>query len=492
MDVGRLLRLALLYANDEPKTAWKYLGEAYAKDPQNPDIRSYRAKLLETVGKNNQAHQEYLAAVKLQPSNLFLKEQLAEFYLRKKQYPMALQVYEENLSPPSLDTIWMKAWFWNRVTHPINFDWNKAAIPQGALDDLVTYAIQLKPGVFWDRQKFDRVKNGKFYLKNQQEIYWLRLLQDLKEGNENNAVSLLKYNPFHSTSWDPALENALKRILAYRKTGFFDVEEANIPNDHLDPHAHDVDLPPFFQEIEELANLSHANVLRHKVPDDLHELLISKEVFAVAFLSAGWLEAGLNLRALTHIPEQLPEWVSVMEAKALEQNRSFLEALEYAEVQPHTPALTLFAAELLISGGDALRALEKLKGLVKLESDIGYRAAWLSSLIYLENNDYNNARTVIYAQPLLVNDQLGQETLAQIAHEEGDHELAGRLYVSLEDKSSQKARELTEQLIQDYPDDPMLKDNLLKIEKAARKSRNAPMNHAKGTVLRSLKPKKRS
>ena len=51
----RLIHLALLNVFENPKAAWDYLTAAYNKDPENPEIHSYRAKLLETVGKNNLA-----------------------------------------------------------------------------------------------------------------------------------------------------------------------------------------------------------------------------------------------------------------------------------------------------------------------------------------------------------------------------------------------------------------------------------------------------
>ncbi|HEY4831626.1 MAG TPA: hypothetical protein VIH61_03600, partial [Waddliaceae bacterium] len=486
-DVSRLVRLALLYSNEDPKIAWKYLGEAYSKDPQSPDIRSYRAKLLESVGKNTLAHQEYQAASRLQPENLFLKEQLAEFYLRKRQYPLAVQTWKDSLKPPSLDTLWVKALFWNRVAIPITFDWERTAIPQGKLERLITYLINLEPGEFWNPGKFERLANGKFYLKSQQETFWLRLIQAFKQGNEKEAFGLLRYNPFHPIVWTPELELALKRILTYRKTGFFKVDEAPVPkliNESPQPN----ELPLFFKQLEELANLPGNEILKEKIPEDLHELLTSKEVFAIAFLVAGWTEAGLHLHSLAIIPSQFPGWVAPTVTQALRQNRTVVQALEFASLQKPTPELTLLEAEIMVAGGDTNAAIEKLHKLSKLDTDIGYRSAWLASLLYIERKDYDNARLTVFTQPRLINDLLGQETLARIAHLEGNGELADRLYTAIEKKSSEarsylakrafaeknwnKAKELTEQLIQDYPDNPMLKDNLQKILMEQRNAQN--------------------
>lgn len=488
-DVGRLVRLALLYTNQDPKISWRYLGEAYSKDPQNPDIRSYRGRLLESVGKNSLAHREYQAASSLQPENLFLKEQLAEFYLRKKQFPLAIQTWKDSLKPPSLDTIWIKALFWNKVAIPITFDWERSALPQGRLEGMITYLINLEPSSFWNEQKFDRLTNGKSYLKSQQETFWLRLLQAFKDGDEKTAYSLLKYNPFHPVVWDPELELALKRILAYRKTGFFEVEESSLPQMNFDqPPMHLADAPPFFKQLEELANLPESEILKQAIPQDLHELLMSKDVFAIAFLVAGWTEAGLQLSTLPVIPSQFPDWVAYVITQGIKQNRTVVQALEFAGLQKPTPQLNLLEAEMMISGGDADSAMDKLTKLSKDDSDFGYRAAWLASQLFMERKDFENARLSIYSQPKLVNDLLGQETLARIAHLEGDTELADRLYTGIEKQSSEarsylakkafadknwkKAMELTDQLIQDYPENQTLKENLKRIADEQSKEKN--------------------
>ncbi len=50
-DVGRLIRLALLEVQDNPRVSWEYLTDAYNRDPNNVNVRSYRARLLEAVDK---------------------------------------------------------------------------------------------------------------------------------------------------------------------------------------------------------------------------------------------------------------------------------------------------------------------------------------------------------------------------------------------------------------------------------------------------------
>ena len=170
-DTQRLIRLGLLYIFEQPKMAWDYFTQAYNKDPENPEIRSYRAKLLETVGKNSLALTEYLGAIHIDPKNLYLKDQLADFYLRQKQYAQALQVLSENLNPPSLDFVWIKALFWNRVVLPIKFDWNAVKPPQAKATPYIDYLLELKPGQFWDATAFEQLPNANQYLKTQQTTF---------------------------------------------------------------------------------------------------------------------------------------------------------------------------------------------------------------------------------------------------------------------------------------------------------------------------------
>ncbi len=473
-DVGRLVRLALLFANEDPKQSWTYLGEAYSKDPQNPDVRSYRARLLESVGKNSLAHKEYQSASRLDQKNLFLKEQLADFYLRQKQYLLALDLWKENLTAPSLDSFWVKAQFWNRTVKPINFKWNDTPIPQGRLDPLIQFLIQLKPDEFWNQSAFEHVTNGKYFLRNQQETFWLRLIDFLKKNSESDAYKLLKYNPFTSTSWYPELEIALKRTMNYRQNGSLKLDTADMPPETLSSVLPKEAVHPFFIQLEELAASGDL-----EVPKDVQELLKSKEAFSAIFLAAGWTEAGLALHSTPVIPNEFPDWVASTLTQALQQNRSVVEAMEFASIQKPTPELSLQIAELLIAGGNADAALEKLNKLATQESAIGYRSAWLASLLLIDKKDYEHAKTVINLQPRLVHDVLGQETLARIAYLEGNTELADKLYGALEktspearsylarkafnEKKWKRARELTELLIVDYPENPMLKENLKKI-----------------------------
>jgi Tfp pilus assembly protein PilF len=483
-DTARLIRLALLHIFEQPKEAWDYLTLAYSKDPENPEIRSYRAKLLETVGKNSLALSEYLAAVHIDPKNLYLKDQLAEFYLRNKQYPQALKIWVENLAPPSLDFFWIKALFWSKVIGPVEFDWESAQPPPGRQEPFIRYLLDLEPGEFWNSKAFDKLENSQQYLKNQQVTFWLRLLQALKDKKEKEAQDLLQYNPFSSVSWNPPLESALKKVVQYRKTEKFNPEAQNpfetsfktSAGQNPEPPAKD---PFFYSQLNFYAYNEGSDKPEHVLPEQLKELITGEDAYSVVLLSAGWPEAALQLNSLQVIPSSYPDWVANDLTQAIRLNRGTKAALDFAMQQPQTPTLSMLIGELFIAQGNQDEALDYLLKLVKEDSDIGFRSAWLASLIYIERGQYAEAKTIIRAQPRLAKDILGQETLARIALLEGDSAQADRLYSALEKSSAEaksylarkafaeknwnRARELTEALLKQFPTNALLHDNLKKI-----------------------------
>ncbi len=392
-DVNRLIKLAALKANENQKEAWGYLTDAYNKDPKNVDIRSYRAHLLENGGKYDQAILEYKAAADLLPNNLYLKDQLAEFYVRRKDFPSALNIWKSNLS--NLDIIWVKAFFWNKVIQPIQFDWSTAKIPSGSLQSLIAYYTHLNPDQYWDNAAFSKIEGATELLKSQQSTFWLRLLQDLKNHDEKEARNLLVYNPFATSSWAPELETALLYTLNYRKDGVFlpDTEQKVVVSDVTSD-------PIMTKEGRKLVTQLNNYVTEWKeknkeivISKNLSDLLKSNEIFTALFISADWSEAALQFNSLEVIPPQYPQWISAGIVQALARNRGVQQALDFAAKQTTTSLGVL---------NDAI-----------------------------EN-----------------------------ASPEARSYMAKKAYT---DKNWPKARELTERLIKDYPDNQQLKENLKKI-----------------------------
>lgn len=515
-DVGRLVQLGFLVVNQDPQGAWNYFTEALQKDPQNPIIRLYRARLLEAAGKTSLALSEYISAAQTMPSNLSLRDQVAEFLLRYKQYISALQVWQESLPAPSADYIWIKAWFWSHVTTPIKFDWKSQPIPEGTLKPLLEYLVNLPQGTYWDQRAFEKIPNSNNYLRTQQITFWLRLIQDLKDGNEAGAAELLKVNPFKSVSWNPELELALKRILAYRATGSLQVEQA--PSSPTSPKLIEqpkqqfsqpnIEVKPWqsnlYNQLNDLAQASALETKKKEMPPDIKALLLSKEAFAGAFLTAGWFEAALAMHAMPIIPNEFPEWVAFGLTQAMRLNRPTDEALQFITKQKYSDALQLIAGELLIVRHENDAAIDKIQPLTKLHNDVGYRASWLLSLLYIDKKEYDKAKAAIEAQPQLAKDVLGQETLARIALLSGNTALADTLYSQLESKSAEaksylarkafmnkdykKAKELTQQLLIEYPTNLLVRQNMIKILEEEKKAQQGTPENLKNQMESSETP----
>ncbi len=497
-ETSRLLHLAWLTVTVNPQQAWDYLTEAHTKDPKNPAIRIYRARLLEAAGKTALALSEYIAAVQTAPNNLALRDQVGDFFRRYHQYAQAVNVWTESLTKkPESEFLWIKAWFWNKVASPLpKFDWAGSLPPEGPLKPLLSYDVKLSPAQYWDESAFEKIPNYMSFLRDQQSTFWLRLIQALKDKNEKAALELLKFNAFQKTSWDSDLETALKWILTYRATNSFKLEtvkseSTNNPQKIIKgPESAILAKPAFFTQIETLADQAERDPSKPlELPNDLKQLILSDEVFAATFLASGWIETALQLHHLAVIPASFPDWVAYGMTQAYRYNRGIQEALSFATQQKQTPLLSLLEAELLIASGSPDAGLDKLQMLATDESDIGLRAAWIISLLYIDKKDFTKARDIINAHPKLAQSLVGKETLARIALLEGNDQLATLLYSAIEKESAEaksflarkafleknwkKARELTEQLLLQYPTNTLVRQNLEKIVQEEQKEKQA-------------------
>lgn len=483
-DIDRLIRLALLNVIDNPQMSWDYLSEAYLLDPNNSDIITYRAKLLESLGKDSLALYEYLAAIQVAPDNLLMRDQLAEYYMRRNNVPMALSVWLETLSKPSLDIIWIKALFWSKVVTPIDFDWSKAVPPSGIAKPFIEYLLKLPKGSFWDQEAFDHLPNGNLYLSNIQYTFWLRLLEALKNNNEREAWNLVQYNPFSQSLFNPQLEKAVRQILSYRMTGSLN-DEVTIIKNQLREGIYTLQNPeliekqPFFDQLKIYAYKELDEGKTFKLPQNIQDLLKSPEAFSAAFFSANWLEAGLELHKMEIMPSSFPAWLNIKIIEALALNRTSQEALAFATKQKKTPEFSLLIGELYFAENKWEEAQSSLAPLTEEDNEIGDRSALLLSQIYVEKKDYAKAKAAIENKPKLAEQVVGKEALARIALLEGNQDLADRIYSQLDeqspeamsylarkayaDKNWKRAQELTEHLLLKFPDSPVLRDNLNRI-----------------------------
>ncbi|TXI37708.1 MAG: hypothetical protein E6Q59_07450 [Nitrosomonas sp.] len=522
-DIPRLVRLALLNVEINPRMSWEYLAEAYQKDPNNPEVRSYRARLLEAVGKTALSLTEYISAAQLAPDNIVMRDQLAEFYRRHGRYKLALKVWESSLGEPLSDFVWIKTWFWSRVAVPVDFKWSDKKAPEGELKPLIDYLLSLESDQYWDASKYESVRDGNRYLQSEQATFWLRLLQALKDNKEDKAWELLEYNHFNSASWNPKLEIMLKRILNYRKNGTIilsdnqlnastsdntsqqkhpsivskatnEESDSRIAADkaqQADSNGQVVEQPhPFFTELQEIATKAKGNPAAATLPPDVQKLLSGKDAFSAALLASGWLEAAIQFNGSKVIPEGYPDWMAYGLAQAYRYNQGSLPALEFATKQIPTPTLNLLIGELLIANGSPDAGLEKLLPLVDLKNDIGFRASWLAALLYAQREQYDKATAMIQGNPRLAADVLGKEALARIALLQGKNDEADKLYSALEadsweaksylarkafnERNWKRAKQLTETLLREFPNNMLLRENYERILEEESKATGQP------------------
>lgn len=476
-ETERLIRLAALNVVEAPQKAWGYLVEASAKDPSNPDLQTFKASLLESANKKDMALKEYISAVKKEPSDPYLKQQLADFYLRAEHYPQALQVLQESLKAPSLDSLWVQALFWSSVVSPFDTTLNVKDIPIGELEPLAAYLQALPTGIYWNAEAFARLPDAAKYLASRQETFWLRLLAALKTGNYNEALQLMNVNPFQSDLWAPLLSRSLKTILNYQNLyKFSKLGLAAIPQTApIDAEAFSSD-QKFLETLASLSDLPPQSILLNP---EMRDFVLSKEVFAAIFLANGWEEAGIQLHVLSIIPESYPKWIAYAVTKALHNNRSDEAALAFAKQQTPSNELTLLTAELALADGRRQEAFNLLANIYKQKDAAGNKAALLIAPLFLDQSNTKGAKEAILGHSDLSNNVQARELLARAFLKEGEQETAYRLYLSIENYSSEaksylvrkafidkdwpNAKKLTEELIENHPDNTVLRENLKKI-----------------------------
>lgn len=471
-ETNRLVRLAALHVIENPEQTWSYLAEASLKDPHNADLHTFKASLLESHHKVEEAEKEYLIAVKKQPNDPYLKEQLGDFYLREAQYIKALEMFSHAMKEsPSIGSVWIKAIFWTHVTAKMALPTGSVIIPSDSLQPLVSYLHSLPAETFWDAQKFDDLPGKDHFLSTYQELFWLRLLGALKDNDEALARQILEQDSFKSLSWAPELEISLKALLDYRFAAGNSFVDVNISE-----KASQIDIETNLSDEEKFLAL-----LSFSIPSELREQLLAPEAVALPFLAFGWNEAALQLHTPSKISSQSPEWVICCFTEALAANRGKEAAIAFAVNHPPFPRKTLSVARLMLSSGDKQGAFELLNLIYQDKNSVSSEATLLITPIFLANNDPKAAKAAILNQPSLVDKIEARELLARAFFLDGDGETAYRLYLSLEPHSSeaksflarkafsdgdwQRARQLTKELLEIYPNSIALKENLKSISR---------------------------
>lgn len=494
-DIPRLIRLAMLLSQQDVEKAWSVMEEAYQLDPSDSRVRTLRGNILEAVGKVRLARVEYMAAFMSDSQDPAARDQLGEFYRRHRDYVLAIATWGGGLEQEGTDFLWSKTWFWNRVVQSLEFDWASKESPQGRLKPFVDYLKQLPQGQFWNESQFAQLPESPLYSRSRQEVYWLRLMDDLKNGREQDALQRLESNQFVAQSWYPRLEETLKQVLYYRKDGTLPLpspsvsqlnNEGEIKNQLSVPDVIVQD-NPFFLQIDAMAALSREE-RKEQMAVELDALLKSDEVFSLVMIAAGWREAGIQLLNTEVLSESHPGWSTYMIGQALQINRGSAEALLFVAKQHKEPIVRLLEGELLIQTGNVDAGVAQLNLLLNDSSAVGFRAALILGNLYTEQKNFEKARSAWEANERLQEHPMGTELLARINYLEGDVEKADELFRSIQEQSFlaksylakrafdsenyEQAKVLTLQLLKERPDMLQLRANLKLIEdvKSGKKS----------------------
>jgi len=472
-ETERLTRLAALNVSDHPEISWDNLDEASAKDPKNTDIHIYKAGLLETADKGDLAIKEYQIALQKDANSSFLKEQLGEFYLRSGEYEQALKVFQDALTTSPTDAIYLKTVFLSRIVHPIKLKLNPALIPSGTLSPLATYINTLPPDSFWNEAAFAQLPEHVSYLANNQETFWLELLNALANQNEQKALQILDKNSFKTNSWAPELEANLKFILTFRQSAQRNPNNFTYPQYPVENAI--ATEKEYLDTINALSSLPEDKLIT-SISLDLYDILVSKIALTLPFLNVGWEKVAVQFNSLSVVPEKFPSWIAYKLTEAIADIDGNKTALAFATKQTSSPELSLVIGRIMIEDKRPQDAFNILSTIYKNKNEIGSQASLLIAPLFLTQNNPKAAKEAILSHQDLANNIQAREILARAFFQEGDAEVTYRIYQSLEpysteaksflahqafvDRNWKLAGILTEELLKIYPNSSVLKENL--------------------------------
>jgi tetratricopeptide (TPR) repeat protein len=304
-------------------------------------------------------------------------------------------------------------------------------------------------------------------------------------GQHKKAHELMAFNSFRNVSWRPDIELALLTALHYENYDEYPINDAlksdllhNTNGAHYNfspPHQLFKLLGSLFQDSK--TKLSEADVL----------LLKSDYIYPLIFLTAGWHEAGLELKDPGVIPANLPSWVPFTYTQSIKVLKGNQAALDFALKQTRTPELTLLIGEMQIALGQDNEGVQELESLSKEETPVGFKAAWSLAVLAIEKNELEKAQSLINENAQLKNHPVGKELLAQIYLKQGKKDEARSIYREIEDKSYEaksyqasayleegnleKAKTLYEALLREFPGNPDFQANYQLILKELQKEK---------------------
>lgn len=446
-EADRLARLAILEAGDR-RAAWERLAGAYAADPGKMEVRTFSANLLEEAGNSDLARREYIAAVVSDPANPRARDNLAEFYLREGLPALAVSTWAEAPAAPESGPLYFKAWFWNRVGFG-------SADLAGLADRsaLVGRLDVLPAGHFWD-ESLDPLMKEAPAIAGREEIFWLRLLESIKDGRDFASSKIIASGPPSKETSHPFLLDALAYVID-RRMGMQGTRAFAVPASRAGGH-------PFW-----------AWLAAGPSPEELSASWVLPTLLAVS----GWPGAAADL---VNGVEGAPPWAVfalAQSARAAGRGNVVRTLTDGAA----SPELRLLAAEQAWADGreaDGRRALEELAA----DPSVGARAGMLLAVYYLEKGDASAAKALLTGPSPFAGTLSGKEFLARAHLLAGQESEAKAVYESICDESDDakiylskvafqsgdldRAESLTRALAGAHPNEPAFVANLDKISAA--------------------------
>lgn len=463
-DTGRQLRLAML----APTTleAWEALNRAASTDPRNPDVRSFRAQILERLGAVEAARVEYVAALVANPEDSVRRDQLAQFYLRHGGTAQALQTWRDGLTPTAPDFLWLRVLLWQRL-----YGGDATAVPappRGGWMALIEALRELPPDRFWSATAIDDPLQSR-RAAERPEVELLRLLEHLRDGREDEALIEAGALDAATAGLDPVGVTALQAVLRWRATELVP-SWGYLPTELPGQEEHVL--------IEQLRQWPGQGL-----PPETEAVLRGPAAWPALLLAAGWPQGALIMagEGIQKPVTEVPAWYHYGLASALRQNRGGAAAAVYLAAAPAEPVLQLLAAEIAWTGGEPA-AKEQLARWAAQADDIGYRSAWLLAMDALDREEGTAAQAWIEGNPALARSLIGREMLARVAVLLNQPDRVAEIYTELGPRSLEagmylarlafqagdwaRARELTEELLAAFPEQIELRRNLESIAAA--------------------------
>ena len=469
-DGGRQLRLAMLDAAADPEVALERIDAFLLTAPRHGDGHLMRAQLLEGLERLPDARVAYVTALAAMPENPFYRYELASFYRRRGNLEFALRTWQESLELATPAPGYLKVQFWSRVAHPApNVLEPDESTLTGRLGELALYLADLPDGAFFDEKTFEMLPASRAIARRHQEVYWLRILEALRTGDEQKAADLLRQNSFSEQSWNVMLRESLISLLRFRAGESLRMRTPMAFGGRGPESVH-----PFIAALQPADGAEPS--------EEFAAFLRSDNAIAMTALACGWMEAALRLPHDSVCPDAAPHHMAYAMSQASRSNRTADEAFAFAKRQPESPALDSLLGEMLLARGDEVGAMQMWRIAAADAGPAGYRASWMLGVELLARQRLDEARRIVTAHDELNRSTIGQELLARIALARGDVDVAIRIYDGIRNESIDarlfavrrrlararpediaEARAISEQLFAVHPDVPSVRRLLLQI-----------------------------